>query len=429
MLLVAVLSCAPSTVLAHDDAAKLVTAAVSAQTLDPLAYVRAVLAVHPSLEAAQLSWRAAKARTRQAGQLGDPMIHASLAPLSLAASQHRVGFELGLSQELPWFGNLAIERRALAADEHAMQHDFETARRELAITARLLYDQYYVVERSLEINAEHVTLVNALKETVAAQRSDGRGTAQDVLQAEAQLATLERESLSLSSERAVVVAQLNELLRRAPDAQLPPPLAELPRAASTPEERKQRSQLTAATDRTEVRAAGARVRAEALKGEAAERGYFPSFRLSTSYSSMWEMAAHRWMVGVELNVPWPSERKSAVIDEARALRARYESELVQLTDAARTEVFVAARKLTEAEDSLALLETRQIPLAAEQIAAARSAFMSSRASLLSVLEAERMLRSAELERELMRAECDRRGLALQRALGRAPGLDSVESKP
>jgi outer membrane protein, heavy metal efflux system len=414
-----------------EDAASLVTAAVSARTLDPLAYVRAALAVHPGLAAAQHGRRAASARSRQAGQLGDPMIHGSLAPLSLAASEHRVGFELGVSQELPWFGNLDIERRALQADEQAMQQDFETARRELAIAARLLYDQYYVVVRSLEINAQHVSLVKALKDTVAAQLADGRGSPQDVLQAEGQLATLEREAVGLNSEREIVIAQLNELLRRAPDAALPPPLAQLQIATSTPDERARRSQLTAAhqlTDRTEIRAAGARARAESLKVDAAERGYFPSFRLSTSYSSMWEMASHRWMVGVELNVPWPTERKSAAIDEAQAMQARYRSEVAQLTDAARTEVFVASRKLAEAEDMLALLETRQLPLASEQIALARSAFMTSRASLLSVLEAERMLRSAELDRELLRAECDRRALALQRALGQAPGLDGEEPK-
>lgn len=420
-LLAWVLSCVPATVLAQADAAKLVTLAISGPVLDPVAYVRAVLAVHPSLAAARQTFSAAKARARQAGQLSDPMIHGSIAPLSVAPSQHRLGFELGISQELPWFGTLGSERRALEAETQAMSRDTEIARRELALTARLLYDQYYVAARSLEINAQHIALVEALKQTVAAQISDGRGAAQDVLQTEAQLATLERERLMLQSDHEVVIAQLNELLRRTPEAALPPPLAELRRA---PVVREPRSQLGAAEQRAEVQAASSRARAESLKIAAGERGYFPSFRVSTSYSSMWDMPLHRWMVGVELNVPWPSERKAAAIDEARALQARFQSETAQLTAAARTELYVAARRLSEAEDMLVLIETRQLPIASEQIAAARAAFMASRTTLTSVLEAERALRSAELERELMRVECDRRELALQRALGRIPGLDA-----
>lgn len=419
-----VLSSAPS-VRAQPSAAKLVSAAISAPVLEPVAYVRAVLSVHPSLAAAQQTFSAAKARARQAGQLHDPMIHASIAPLSVAPSQHRLGFELGISQELPWFGTLSSERRAMEAETHAMSQDFEIARRELALSARLLYDQYYVAVRSLEINAQHVALVKALKQTVASQVSDGRGTAQDVLQTEAQLATLEREALMLQSDREVVMAQLNELLRRAPEAPLPPPLAQL---RGVPTAGKEPSQLEAAERRAEVQAASARARAESLKIDAAERGYFPSFRVSTSYSSMWDMPAHRWMVGVELNVPWPSDRKAAAIDEARAQQARYQSESAQLTAAARTEVFVAARRLSEAEDMLALIEARQLPIASEQISVARAAFMASRATLVSVLEAERTLRGVELERELLRAECDRRELALQRALGRIPGLDAEEAR-
>lgn len=416
------LTCVTTKVVAQATPAQLVDDALSATVLDPTAYVRAVLAVNPSLEVAEHSFRAARARERQSGKLADPMVHGSIAPLSVAPSHHRLGFEIGISQELPWFGNLGAERRVMEAESQAMQRDVETARRELAISARQLYAQYYVAVRSQDINAQHMTLVNALKDTVARQLSDGRGSTQDLLQTESQLANLERDALILQSEREVVVAQLNALLRRAPEARLPPPLAELRR----PAERPAAPPLPAAEVRSEIQAVAARARGESLKGEAAARAYYPSFKLSTSYSSMWDMPSHRWMIGVDLNVPWPSERKSAAIDEARAMQARYRSEIAQLSDAARTELFVAARRLSEAEQVLTLLETRHLPIATEQIAVARAAFMASRASLLSVLEAERSLRSVELERELMRAECDRRELAVRRALGRLPVDEEVQ---
>jgi outer membrane protein TolC len=47
---------------------------------------------------------------------------------------------------------------------------------------------------------------------------------------------------------------------------------------------------------------------------------------------------------------------------------------------------------------------------------------------MAVVEAERNLRSAELDLKLAQAECDRRQAELERALGRIPGLNE-ETRP
>jgi hypothetical protein len=48
---------------------------------------------------------------------------------------------------------------------------------------------------------------------------------------------------------------------------------------------------------------------------------------------------------------------------------------------------------------------------------------------MAVMEAEKNLRSVELDYQMARAECDRRAAELERALGRIPGLDAQEDKP
>jgi len=70
-----------------------------------------------------------------------------------------------------------------------------------------------------------------------------------------------------------------------------------------------------------------------------------------------------------------------------------------------------------------LLEARLLPLANDQVEAARGAFVASRGTFTSVLDAQRELRNTQLDQQLARAEYHRQRAELDRALGRLPGLD------
>ena len=144
-------------------------------------------------------------------------------PLSIGSSKASLGYEVGISQKLPWFGKRSLEASAAAAEAEASKNDFEAMRRELALTAVSLYDQYFVAVRSLEINREHVELMRVMRGGATAQFESGRGSAQDPLQAESELAHMEHDTAILSSEREILVAQMNELLHRDPSDPLPPP--------------------------------------------------------------------------------------------------------------------------------------------------------------------------------------------------------------
>src|SRR4051812_5240321 len=77
------------------------------------AYVRAVLVANPAIESARQGWRAALARARGAGSFEDPMIEMSMAPLSIGRSDARFGYEIGVRQQLPWFGKRDLERAVI----------------------------------------------------------------------------------------------------------------------------------------------------------------------------------------------------------------------------------------------------------------------------------------------------------------------------
>ena len=396
------------------------------QQLDRARFVREVLAANPSVESARQSFRAAAARVRQAGPWSDPMLELGVAPLSLGSRDARLGYEVSVSQELPWFGKRGLERDAASADSEAARADYEGMRRDLALTAATLYDQYYVATRALEINAHHGALMRAMRDAALAQLEIGRGSAQDSVRAEVELARLEQETLTLQSQREVLIAQMNELMHRAPESALPAPAANLT-LPSASVDADARLEGEARANRAEITAAKQRARAAQTRAERAARDAYPDLTVSTSYNSMWDMPEHRWMVGIGLSLPLQAERRAGARDEANAMRAQYESESARASDHVTAETFVAARRVREATALVRSFDERLLPLAQRQLELARAAFTASQTSLSELISAEKGVRDTELERERALADVDIRDAELERALGRIPGLDHAEA--
>jgi outer membrane protein TolC len=198
---------------------------------------------------------------------------------------------------------------------------------------------------------------------------------------------------------------------------------------ASPTAHARRLESEAIESRPEIAAARHRILAEQARAHGAEHESYPNVTLSTSYSSMWDMPEHRWMVGVGFGLPIDFQRRSGAVDEAKAMQAQFQSEVAKMTDMAKSEVFVAARKLRESEHVLGMFEQRMLPLARDQIEAARAGFVTAQSPFMAVVEAEKNLRGVELDYHTLRAEADRRRAELDRALGRIPGLDHEEQKP
>jgi outer membrane protein, heavy metal efflux system len=402
---------------------------LEASTLDRRAYVRAVLERNPTLESARQGFRAALSRVPQSGAFEDPMIDLGVAPLSIGSSKAPFGYEVGISQRLPWFGKRGFEASAAGAEADATKSDYEAVRRELALSAVVLYDEYFVAVRSIEVNARHVQLMRAMRDGATAQFQAGRASVQDPLQAEAELAHMEHDTAILASQRDITVAQMNELLHRAPELPLPQPPLELPMPTIPSPRETEHLETDAVAHRSEIIAARQRARAAQARADRAEREYYPDVTVSTSYNSMWDMPEHRWMVGLGFNLPIQTGRRAGATDEAAAMRAQFESDASRLTNAARTQVFVALKQLQESAHIIGLFEHRLLPVARDQVDAAQAGFTASQNPFMAVVAAEKNLRSVELDYQMARAECDRHRAELDRALGRIPGLDAQEGTP
>jgi len=381
--------------------------------------VAAVLERNPSIEAARQAWQMALQRYPQATAFEDPMVAYSVAPLSLVKGVP-FGHEIRVSQRLPFPGKRALAGAVARAEALAAKEGVESARGALALIASGLLDDYYVVERSLEINAEHAILLRDLREIADAQYAAGRASQQDALRAELELALLDEERLSLEAERAVVIAQINGLLHR--DLQLKLPPAADPGEPVLPAVNLATLEQIALENRPELRAIGALVRGSEAAVSLTRRQYYPDFGVMSSYSTMWEMQEHRWMAGFEMNVPLQLGRRRAAADEAQARLAQARSEEDHARIELAVEVTRAFERLDESRRRLDLFQERLLPVARDQVAVAEAAFVSSQGQFSSVIDAERALRNVALRFHVARADLHRRAAELDRILGRIPGL-------
>src|SRR3954447_17186948 len=235
--------------------------------------VQEVLARNPLLEAMVAAWKAAEQRYPPVTSLEEPSVMAMIAPASVGSPDVETAYALQGSQKFPWFGKRAVRGAQAQAEAEAAYHDVEESRLRLIEDTQTAFFEYYLVRRQLELNRENVGVMQRFRSTAQAKYRVNQVTQQDELQAEVELAELDRQQIELERMNKVASARINTLLRTDPSAALPPPPQRLAITAAEPDV--QVLQEAAERQRPDLAALGARVRAEEASLELACKDYHP----------------------------------------------------------------------------------------------------------------------------------------------------------
>jgi outer membrane protein TolC len=391
-----------------------------APALERAALVREVLRRNPTLAAARAAVEEALARYPQDSSLPDPMLGYAVGPRSFGTSAVDDAHRVELSQALLWPGKRRLRGESALALAEAADGDLAALRLGLALETSLLLDDYWAAARALEINAQHLALLDELRTVALARYEAGLASQQDPLQAETEIAELLHVEVGIRSELRGVQQRLNALLHRDPGAELPPPPPHL--ALPPPAEDAEAYLAVALAQRPELRAADQRLAAREASLALAEREFLPDFTLVGGWDGFWQEPELQSFVGLEVNVPLRLARRRGALDEARAALARSRAERERVEDGIRLAVHGAAVRLAEAHHLLVIVRDRRLPASRDRVAAARAGFETGRDDFLALVEAERSLRDAELGLEQARADVSRRFAELEAAAGRIPGL-------
>lgn len=355
---------------------------------------------NPGVEARGYAYEASLARVGSAGALDDPILSYAVAPESFGVAGLDEGHIVGIAQPLPWPGKRAARREAAESLADASGESLEQFRRDLAFRVRSVFADWSFLHQALAANRAQQQLLLDLLQTSNSLYSSGAGGQQAVLAAQLRRAQRQREALALQAELVGIRAQINALRAAPVAADLPIPAA-LPQAAALPPPERLQGALRA---HPQVTALDARIRAAEANMLLARLESWPDLRLTATYLGTLPREENRTQVGLALNLPFGQARRAAnrALEEARRaeLRAQRRDALAQL-DAALQHTLAAARTAT---DTARLYADELLPLAQQNLRAARAEYSAGEGSMREVIEAENELLEARLGAERARRD-------------------------
>jgi len=181
---------------------------------------------NPRLAAARERWLAAAERPAQMRALPDPLL--SYMPM-VSHVETRVGpmeAQLQLMQRIPFPGKLAAAGRLAVEEARIREIDYVIGLRDIVADIKVSYAELLYLRKAIRIVEQNGELARQLAEKAASlygkQENEERDqvTLFDSLQAQAQIAQLAYDGITLEELRCTEEAGLNRLLSRPPEAPL-----------------------------------------------------------------------------------------------------------------------------------------------------------------------------------------------------------------
>ena len=375
--------------------------------------VRFVRAHRAEVTASQARARAAEQRPDIVSALPDPMVMVSAdhIPFSLMGLDGSVMVQ----QDFPLSGILGARRRAAEAGAREMRTRVSQTSLDVELDALRAFYMLGGARRLVQVFEDQIVAATQLRQAAIARYAAGRGLQADVLRAEAEVSQWTARRASLDGDIQASEAMLNAALGR--EAELPVPALDADVRDEDPPSVRElvAAAVTSRPELAAMRSAQQRARAEI---DVMRAMYAPMAFVRTGPSiTMSDGPGVMLMVGVSVPI-WRS-RLAAGVEEARAMSAMTDAEVIAMRTMIEGDALVARGSIVSARSRWRVLHEQVEPLARQSFVATISGYAAGQLPMVSVLEALSMLRMAQEER-IMAAVARATGWArLSRATGRS----------
>jgi outer membrane protein, heavy metal efflux system len=306
------------------------------------------------------------------------------------------------------------------AEANAAYFDVSEERLRIAEITRLAYFEYYLAHRQIDVLNESTHLLQDFREIAISKYESSSVEQQDVLLIDVELAEQQRRLLELTRKEQVARARINTLLITAPDATLsPPPLKLMTDTALMPAED---LRGIAISQRPELAAQAARIRAQRYELSLACKEFYPDLEFVGRYDAFWQVPEDdlRPMVGMNLNLPIYKDKRYAAVSEARARISKEQADYDAKTVEIAYEVEQTCRRVEESQQTIKLYEESILPTSRHSIEAARASYIAGKLDLLRLIESQRQLLTLQERYYEEIAEYHSRLAELERVVGVSP---------
>ncbi|HEX6118567.1 MAG TPA: TolC family protein [Dongiaceae bacterium] len=354
---------------------------------------------HPALSAASASREAAAAEVEIAGALPDPQFEASFEdidrdpdgvfPESLGSIFYKV------DQTFPLGGKRALRREIARADVAAAATERDQTLLDLTAQMKAAFARHYLAILVAKTIDQEGAALRDLAEIAKRRYAQGLGRQQEVIEAEAELTTLDIAMADAERDRLTAIGRINALLGRPVDAPLAAPAA-LPTVPDIATH-----DVAALISEAEGRSPALAARNAAIQGatassELAKKNWYPDLTVGVSLvDEDRDITGYEARIGFNIPLQWGLKRAEqgqarAKLAEAKARAAASRAEL-------SGQIVEAVENLRAASAREATMRTKQLPKLDEAIEAARRAYAVNQADLADTIGAVRRLKQAEIE--------------------------------
>jgi len=381
----------------------------------PGATVESVVAVarrlNPTVAAAALDFDAAVHKIGTAGVLADPTLILEAWDVNrLGVGQRRFGVE----QEVKLWGKYGLERDIAQSDADAAQFQGRATVTELIAQVIAAHGEYNAAYEAVGISSEIKRRYDEMLGLLRSRYGTTSVDQQDVIRAEIEAATTEGDVVRRQGELKSAAARLNALIGRPSLAPLAAPTGfRTVKAISLAQ-----VQALARSANPMLALAGAQSNSAAQTKSLTDLNYYPDVTLGAKYVQRpGTEDTGEFMLGVKLPLHYEVKDAEQRAAGARLGAAQARNEALRLRiDGQVADAWFAVEALRKV---VQIYASRQLPPARSSVDNTRNGFQAGTTDLFFVFEAERRLRTVQLDLLKLKVELQTKYAEMERLAGGA----------
>lgn len=380
-------------------------------------YLRCAALNNAALKASFETWKAAVESIPQAKALPDPKFTYGYFIREMDTEQQ---FEL--MQEFPWFGTIRARTDQAAANANAAQKRYEAKKLELFQQVKHAFYEFSYLARAIEITKESLDNIRDYEEVVRMKYIGAGSSHPDLIRAQIELVLIEDRLNSLKDLRPAITAELNGILNRPADANLPWP-QQLQYQQTSIDFTKLYALIV--QNNPDLKAVDYEIEAMRNAETLAKKKSLPNIGVGVSFmdtaqataSGMSSNRENPILATVSLNLPIWTESYKAAERQARAMLLGTRQEKIQLENALGAEARQLLYEFDDTVRKIRLYRDIVVPKTKEMVLASESAYQAATIDFLSLIDAQDKLLNYELLYERAAAENAQNLAKLERIAG------------
>lgn len=376
---------------------------------------------NPDIQAAEQAWRAAEAGAPQAGSLPDPQVRYTLFGRSIETRLGPQRNKFSLTQTIPFFGKLPLKERIAAAEARVSLSRYRGVVADVMLEVKDRFFTLLWLDRTTGLLEKEADVIDGLIRVATVKYQAGKASQQDVLKAQLELTRLQDRLLGLLQSRRSAASQLNALLNRPPETEVPP----LEFGGGLPaEDGREGFRAAALANRPEIAQFEYMVSRDRRRLDLAEKNYYPDFQVMVEYVDIGvgttpdpRDGRDAWMASVGMNIPlWRKKLRAGKAEAQTRLRAS-EKSLAALQRKTEALVHELHDEMATAEEQLALYADVLLPQAEQTLKASEAGYLAGKVDFLTLLESQRMILTIRMGMERIFSEIWKTNARLERLTG------------